>query len=136
MKCAEIIARVDSLSPNQYSVNDKLSWLSELDGKIFLEVILTHEDIREDIISRAEHDDVSGQLTWPSYLSSDDAVIVDATYGMDMYCYYLQAMIALNNAESTKYNAATVAFNNAYQSWANWYNRTHRPVQLGKRFLF
>ena len=43
MQIDEIIARVDSLEPNQYEKETKLSWISQLDGKIFAEIILTHD---------------------------------------------------------------------------------------------
>ena len=43
MKAIDIIERVDLLEPNDYSPEQKLHWLSSLDGKIFREVIKTHE---------------------------------------------------------------------------------------------
>ena len=39
----EIIERTDELCPNDYSEEQKLHWLSSLDGQIFHEVIQTHE---------------------------------------------------------------------------------------------
>ena len=43
MTIESIIAKADDLSPNQYSLEQKIGWLSTLDGKIYDEVILTHE---------------------------------------------------------------------------------------------
>ena len=43
MTGGDIISKVDSLEPNQYSTTQKLEWLSTLDGKIIDQVILTHE---------------------------------------------------------------------------------------------
>ena len=55
-----------------------------------------------------------------------------------MYCYYLEAMIALHNMETSKYNQQMLAYNNAYTEFSNWYNRTHRPCPAkgGNRFKF
>ena len=47
MKAIDMIERVDLLEPNDYSPEQKLHWLSSLDGKVFRELIETHEDARE-----------------------------------------------------------------------------------------
>ena len=39
MKAMDIIDRLDGLEPNQYSPEQKLRWLSILDGKIYEEVL-------------------------------------------------------------------------------------------------
>ena len=41
----DIIERLDLLEPNDYSPEQKLRWLNTLDGKIYREVIQTHEDV-------------------------------------------------------------------------------------------
>ena len=43
MTCAEIIARVDELEPNQYGTEQKMQWLSNLDDELLDECILTHK---------------------------------------------------------------------------------------------
>ena len=47
MKAIEAIHRVDILEPNQYAVDQKLRWLSLLDGQIFEELINAYEPERE-----------------------------------------------------------------------------------------
>ena len=124
MQIDEIISRVDSLEPNQYDKETKLSWISQLDGKIFAEIILTHDD--------------TGRMMYLPYESGDEEPIAGPPYGEDMYCYYLEAMIAQHNMETSKYNQKMLAYNNAYSEFANWYNRTHRPCPAkgGNRFKF
>ena len=124
MQIDEIIARVDSLEPNQYDKETKLSWISQLDGKIFAEIILTHDD--------------TGRMMYLPYESGDEEPIAGPPYGEDMYCYYLEAMIAQHNMETSKYNQKMLAYNNAYTEFSNWYNRTHRPCTAkgGNRFKF
>lgn len=138
MQIDEIIARVDSLEPNQYDKETKLSWISQLDGKIFAEIILTHDGAPARLLEHSNKDDDTGQLIYMPYESGNEEPIAGPPYGEDMYCYYLEAMIALHNMETSKYNQQMLAYNNAYTEFSNWYNRTHRPCAArgGNRFKF
>lgn len=122
--CGDIITRVDVLEPNQYSQNDKLAWLSQLDGQIFEELILTHEHPHG--------------ATFEPYSMLSDHLLVPEPYGSEMYLYYLQAMIADQNGETAKYNQQISLYNVAYLNYANRYNRTHRPIRIrgGNRLRF
>ena len=40
-------------------------------------------------------------------------------------------MVAAENGETQRYNKRMTLFNSAYQGWANWYNRSHRPAARG-----
>ena len=122
MKAMELIDRVDLLEPNDYSPEQKPHWLSSLDGKIFCEVIRTHEDAGIDAL--------------PEYVSGDEELIIGAPYGEDVYYHYLQARIAAENSETQRYNKRMTLFNAAYQEWTDFYNRTHRPLRAGTHFLF
>lgn len=122
MTIAEIIRKVDELEPNQYEDSQKLHWLSTLDGQIFEEVIKAHEDpVRE---------------SFTAYTEATDKLLVPFPYGEDLYCWYLQAMIAAENAESTKYGQMMAMFNGAFSQFESWYNRTHRPKKAATRFWF
>ncbi len=48
MTIEEVLAQVDELKPNQYSDIVKISWLSKLDAKIFIEVISRYEIEKEE----------------------------------------------------------------------------------------
>ena len=120
MTIEEIIAKVDALSPNQYTTEQKIGWLSSLDGKIFHEVILTH---------------MPGDFVYfpPSGYDTDDyELIVQPPYAEDLYTYYLLSRIAEMNAETAKYNQYAALYNAAYSDWTGWYNRTHRPITRGR----
>ena len=122
MKAMDIIDRVDLLEPNDYGPEQKLQWLNTLDGKAYREVIKTHE---------------GAVKAWPgSYETGDEELLIDAPFAMDIYYYYLQAMIAAENSETQRYNKRMTMFNAAYQEWTNWYNRTHKPVRAGSHFKF
>ena len=122
MTAMDVIERVDGLEPNDYSPEQKLHWLSTLDGKLYREIIRTHE----------------GANPWPGpYRTGEEELIVGPPYGEDIYYYYLQAMIAAENSETQRYNKRMTQFNAACQGFANWYNRTHMPLgTVENRFRF
>lgn len=108
----KLIAKVDALTPNQYSKDQKLNWISQLDHKIDIELRKTHM-IPEDEELKNPYED-------------------------DLYTYWLQAMIALQNAEIAKYNQQISMFNNTYGQFEALVNRTYYPVQPkpGNRYIF
>ena len=118
----DIIERLDLLEPNDYSPEQKLRWLWSLDGRIYREVIQTHEDV---------------WTPFPDeYESGEEELLVGEPYGEDLYYYYLQAMVAAENGETQRYNKRMTLFNSAWQGWVNWYNRSHRPRRRGEGFRF
>lgn len=122
MTAGEAITQVDALEPNQYSTDEKMRWLNELDEQIFLEIIKTHEE------PDTEEFEPAG--------ASTDVLLVPSPWCGDLYRWALIAQIRLHNAESVRYNQAITAFSAAYQAFADYYNRTHRPKAAGTRFLF
>lgn len=115
MTIEEIISKVDDLSPNQYTQEQKIGWLSTLDGKIYNDVILTHAD--------------SEEVVYPDggYTTDEHELIVQKPYAEDLYTYYLLARVAEANTEIAKYSQWMAMYNAAYSDWANYYNRTHMP---------
>lgn len=119
----QIISNVDSLMPNQYSTEQKVSWLSSLDGKIFNEVILTHSGARFVF------------FPFDGYDSDECELIVQPPYAADLYGNYLKSRICAENGEIAKYNQYVALYTNAYNEWAAWYNKTHMPRPGGKWVL-
>lgn len=117
MTINDVIAYVDELSPNQYTGIQKTAWLSNLDGKIFREVILTHEHACPDLFA--------------AYDDSEDKLLIGEPYAQDIYTNYLMAKIAEANAEIPKYNLYSTLYNTEYSQWVSWYHRTHRPLPSG-----
>ena len=108
----KLIAKVDALTPNQYSKEQKLNWIEQLDHKIDIELRQTH------CIPPAEE--------------------LENPYADDMYSYWLQAMIAQQNAEIAKYNQQISMFNAFYRDFEAFVNRKYFPKQPcgGNRFHF
>ena len=63
-------------------------------------------------------------------------LLVPEPYAMDVYNYFLQSQIDKENMETAKYNQSAALYNSAYQSFTNYYNRTHRPIPRRSQFLF
>ena len=136
MKAMDLIERVDLLEPNDYGPEQKLRWLTTLDGKAFREVIETHEQSSEHV-ARDPRVAIGGATDMlPSYVNGDEELLIEEPFALDVYYNYLQAMIAAENSETQRYNRRMVMFNAAYQEWTNWYNRTHVPKRAGTYFRF
>lgn len=123
MYISSVLALVDAIKPNTYDENIKIQWLSDLDGKIFNEVILTHERDKD------EEGNIIGPSEVPVYETTNDELIVSEPYA-DIYRNYLFAMIDFSNGESDKYTNSMIIFNNSYKSFTDYYNRTHLPNQV------
>lgn len=121
MTILEAINLTDSLKHNAYESHYKVSWLSQLDWKVFNEIIKTHEGY--DGAEFIPYDD-------ETVLETAELLIAEPYCG-DIYNYYLQMMIDRENGEIGKYNQSAMLFNAAFQDYANWYNRTHMPVTRG-----
>ncbi len=116
MKIREALDKVDALKPNSYTELEKIKWLSTRDGLIFNNIIETHES--PVILEFKGYD---------SETSLDTVLIAEAPYD-DMYVPWLEAKIDLANAEYGRYNNSISHFNDMYDEYQNWYNRTHMPL--------
>lgn len=70
MKAMDIIDRLDGLEPNQYSPEQKLRWLSILDGKIYEEVLRPRE---------------TEPKGFTEYVNGNEELLVPFPYGDDVY---------------------------------------------------
>lgn len=122
MTIMDALYRIDELKPNSYSQTEKIKWLSSLDGVIKSEILDTHEG-GEDIAFSGY--DENADLT--------TKLLVDAPYD-DIYLKWLEAQIDYSNGEYGKYNNSLVAYNDAYDLYHRYYNRTHMPK--GTKFRY
>lgn len=126
MTIQKILAEVDEVNPNTYDENIKIGWLSRLDGQVFNDVILTHE---HDLVDDGEGNLVEPTFTGYEELDEDREVIIPDEYA-DVYIDYLRAKIAYSNGESERYANSMIMFNSNYQKYLDWYNSTHKPIQI------
>ena len=124
MTIIQAITQLDSLKHNTYSQNDKVRWLSKLDGMVKKQIIDTHKCGHKVIFtSYDENTDINTEL------------LIPAPYD-DVYLRWLEAQIDYHNGEYDKYNNAIIMFNTAFEAYAAYYNQHHKPVSRGRRFLF
>ena len=121
MKIIEAIQKVDALKPNNYSQEDKIKWLSTLDGIIKNEIIDTHEG--------ADKVEFNGY----DISSLETELLVPAPYD-DIYIKWLEAQIDYHNGEIGKYSNSMIMYNSAYSAFERHYNRQHMPK--GKSFKY
>lgn len=124
MTIIEAINRLDSIKPNTYSQEDKVRWLSTLDGIIKKEIIDTHEG--------------ADAVSFNGYTNEtplNTPLLVPAPYDQ-VYLAYLEMQVDYSNAEYGKYNNSMTMYNTAYAAFERYYNREYKPISRGKRFLF
>lgn len=115
MTISQAIERCDQQKPNAYADEDKLHWLSKLDGMLYDEVISRHEGAPE---------------AFSGYTAADYGreLLADDAYS-DLYVKWLGAQIDYANAEIARYNNAMAMFNALYAAYAASYNRRRLPLQ-------
>ena len=114
MKIIEAINRADALKFNNYTQQEKVAWLSALDGKIKAEIIDTHEG--EEVAFTGYDDNTP----------LDTVLLAPAPYD-ELYIRWIEAQVDYCNGEIGKYNNSINMFNTEYSQFNRWYNRTHKP---------
>ena len=117
MTIKECIDMVDNVKPNQYGIEEKVRWLSFLDGIIINDVIKTHEGYNN------EYEEFDGY--------SEDRLgtklIVGSPYD-SLYVSYLKMKIDEENGETARYNNSATMFNSYLTAFKKHYNKTHMPL--------
>lgn len=141
MTIQECINRVDSVKPNQYSIEDKVRWLSYLDGSIIKEIIekyeeppkpketqivFTYVDETTEETTEESTEDIPEVFTGYSPDSLTDALIVPFPYD-ELYVAYLKAKIDEENGETARYNNSAATFNGMLVDFQKAYHREHKP---------
>lgn len=124
MTIIEAITKIDSLKYNTYSQEDKVDWLSRLDWMVKRQIIDTHEG--------------GEAVPFTGYDADTDlhtVLLIPAPFD-EIYLRWLEAQIDYTNGEMDKFNASIIMYNTAYEAFENYYNRNHRPVKKGRRFIF
>lgn len=118
MTLQECITKVDAVKPNDYSVEEKVAWLSYLDGMIMDEVIKTHETDEEMPDTWENYD--------PTFLSR--VLLAEDPYS-ELYVAYIKMKIDEENGETARYNNSAAMYNSLYLRYAKQYNKTHMPLR-------
>lgn len=123
MTIKDCIDIVDNIKPNQYTIKDKVMWLSFIEAIIINEVLKTHEGYD------GRYDDFEGYTEEKLSVT----LIVPSPYDR-LYTAYLKMKIDQENGETARYNNSAVLYNTYMQEYRKHYNKTHMPLDtLGKR---
>ena len=123
MTIKDCIDIVDNIKPNQYTIKDKVMWISFIEEIIINEVIKTHEgyDGRYDAFEGYSEDKLSVPL------------IVQSPYDR-LYTAYLKMKIDGENGETARYNNSAALYNTYMSEYRKHYNKTHMPLNtIGRR---
>lgn len=127
MTIRHIIQAVSRLRDTPLSEQARIDCLSELDCKIYEDIILRHEGA-EAFMPRDE----SGQYVHRRFPYTEDTQELIAPFRFQkMYIYYLCMEIDLALDETDRYTNDLIIFNDYYNAFAAHYNETHMPLHEG-----
>lgn len=106
-----MVMLADKLRPNTIESEIKLRWLEELDGRIYGEILSSHEGYENFEIPKTE-------------------LIAPAPYD-EMYIYWLFMKMDYMNGETERFNNDALMHNTAWLNYANHINRTCMPRTNG-----
>lgn len=127
MTVAGMIEQYNMERPNNVEDSVKMDFLKKCEANIIDSVILLYDPLEGE---RTEEE-------WQKYLKDfdyDSSLICQDPFE-DIYIYYLDQRIALNNNEIKRYNTSTRLFDNMFLAYKQKYNRTHYPRQTRKMLL-
>ena len=116
MTIRQALDQLDKQQPNDYTEQEKLVWLSQLDGQAVCEVFLTHTDPPCSVPPCYEAQD-----------NLDQNLLIPPPYDQ-IYPVYLGMQIDRCNGELSRYDSAAQLFNNLYLTFQAWWNRNHTPL--------
>lgn len=101
-----------------------IRWLSELEYTAVDEVFLTHRDVP----SRA------ATFGGYSFLNDRNTELLIPEPFSQVYTDYLSMKSDISVCDIQRYNNSAAIFFNSYSSFADWYNRRHRPLSAVSSF--
>ena len=113
--------------PNSVEDSVKKDFLRKCEAGILEGVILLYEPL---IGERTDEE-------WEEHLANfdyDTELIVGEPFD-DIYMYYLDQRIALNNNDTKRYNIASRLYDNLFLGYKQKYNREHFPRQTRKMLI-
>lgn len=125
MTIQEALDQIDELKVNTYSTHQKIRWLSDLDGKIWSEIVLAHEGVPSGAAFMG-YDDAT---------PTDTVLLAPGPYA-EIYKHWLAAQIDDNNRDTQEYNKSMIRYNQARRDLEDYWTRTHMPIVRATQFSF
>lgn len=117
MTLAEVLERIDRERPGESTEEEKLRWLSQVDGQWYREMVLTHEGAEE--------------TTFAPYTTDGDksvALLIAPPYD-EVYIHFLYMQTDQRLGEIERYNNDAALYNQGMLEARQAYNREHMPLQ-------
>lgn len=111
----KVIEMVDSVLPNAYREEEKLQWLSDLDGMVQR---VAWQLPAEETVTYSFPEDLDRELLIPPPFDN-------------VYVLYVRAMIDFHNNELEKYNASAQMFFSRFEDYKKAYLRENVPKFTG-----
>ncbi len=124
MTIQEALNLVDEMQPNTMSAAAKISFISELEGKIHREILMKH------VHTVAEE-------TCPTYNSETGGsteLLVKEPYHM-VYVYWVLSRLDEQNREWDEFNNHRTLFKVAWDEFGDYWRREHMPITRYPRFI-
>ena len=109
MTIREAIDTIDHQKPNEYTLEEKIAWLRQLDGIVVTEVFI-------ESVSTVRY----------TIQNENRPLLIPPPYDM-AYIYWLDSKIDYANAEIGKFNNSNAMFEAEFQKFVKWYKREHLP---------
>ncbi len=118
MTAREAINAFCDAYPTSLGEDVLISWLNELEGAVYEELILTHEGERSPFVPLAP-----GGLSRKLYLPEPYSKV---------YLDYLRMKSDIAHSDTRRYDSSSAYFAASWSDAANHYNRTHKPLGAGE----
>ena len=107
----------------------KLEWLTELDGYIYNDCVLTHLHHPDSDWWTLDENNNRVLKPAPVYTTNNDTdELIAKAPDEIIYVYWLMAKIDLFSQELGKYNQDLALFDEAYNTFKKRYHRNHKPM--------
>ncbi len=116
MKISEALSQFDIYNGESTESNLKLMWLDRIESTIYKEIVSNYE----------------GAPQAPASCFDGERELLATGPYSDLYIFYMAMQSDLLARDSVSYLNNANAFSNAYSSFADEYNRTHKHKTVGK----
>ena len=116
MTLAEVLERIDRERPGESTEEEKLRWLSQVDGQWYREMVRTHEGAEE--------------TTFAPYTTDGDksvALLIAPPYD-EVYIHFLYMQTDQRLGEIERYNNDAALYYQGMLEARQAYNREHMPL--------
>lgn len=114
MKLKELIEKINQLKLNEYDEDQLTEWVTELENYVIVNIFNRAEGMDYEQVRYRYEEDGETELMVPDPFS-------------EVYLHYLASKIDYWQQEIESYNNSVLLYNAAYQAFADYMRRNHKP---------